>query len=200
MSLVNGFCSWCFIVIFPVQLHSVIGELEQEKVNLQRQHSQNIQKMLDETNVRLEKMEQAYKQQNDVNVSGTHLLIFHNFFQAANPYLCCLHQNDFWVEGFFPRGIIVLVTAAAEHFHSHLSYLDKSPLSCHWRRHWFHLYRGVTPTPGNKYPRYDSKLLLRVNLQSWSFGECGVPLHCHCSLIHFDIERYYLLGSHLWVK
>lgn len=52
---------------FEKKLHSVIGELEQEKVDLQRQHSQNIQKMLDETNIRLEKMEQAYKQQNDVN-------------------------------------------------------------------------------------------------------------------------------------
>lgn len=54
---------------FEKKLHSVISELEQEKVDLQRQHSQNIQKMLDETNIRLEKMELAYKQQNDVNAS-----------------------------------------------------------------------------------------------------------------------------------
>ena len=29
---------------------------------------------------------------------------------------------------------------------------------------------------------------LIVKLQSWSFGECGVPLHCHYSQVHSDSE------------
>ena len=42
--------------------------------------------------------------------------------------------------------------------------------------------RGVRP-PFNEYPRYD---YLMVRHQHWSFGECRVPLHCHCSQIHSD--------------
>ena len=41
---------------------------------------------------------------------------------------------------------------------------------------------------------------LIVTLQSWDFGECGVPLYCHYSQIHYYPEWYYLLGSHLWIK
>ena len=36
------------------------------------------------------------------------------------------------------------------------------------------------------YPGYDSKLLLLVKLQFWSFVEWGVLLHCHYSQVHSD--------------
>ena len=41
---------------------------------------------------------------------------------------------------------------------------------------------------------------LMVKLQLWSFGECGVPIHCHCSQVHSDPEWWHLKESYLWVK
>ena len=36
---------------------------------------------------------------------------------------------------------------------------------------------------------------LMVKFQdSWSFGECRVPLHCHHSLVHSGPKWYYLIG------
>lgn len=54
---------------FSVQLQTLLNDMEQEKVKLQRQHSQNIKKMLDETSTKLEKMEEEYKKQINGNVS-----------------------------------------------------------------------------------------------------------------------------------
>ena len=34
----------------------------------------------------------------------------------------------------------------------------------------------------------------------WSFGEYGVPLHCHCSLVHPGPAWLHLIGPYLWVK
>lgn len=51
------------------KLQTLLTDMEQEKVELRRQHSQNIKNMLDETNTRLEKMEEAYKKQNDGNIN-----------------------------------------------------------------------------------------------------------------------------------
>ena len=44
--------------------------------------------------------------------------------------------------------------------------------------------RGIRSHPPNKCPGYDTELHLMVRLQSWSFGECGVLLHCHYSQVH----------------
>ena len=41
---------------------------------------------------------------------------------------------------------------------------------------------------------------LMVRLHSWSFRECGVPLHCHCSQVHSDSERWQLIWSYLLVQ
>ena len=30
-------------------------------------------------------------------------------------------------------------------------------------------------------------------LQSWRFGECRVPLHCHCSQVHSDPKLEHLI-------
>ena len=43
--------------------------------------------------------------------------------------------------------------------------------------------QGVRPPLPNEYPGYHTKL------QSWNFGECGVPLHCHYSKVHSDPKR-----------
>ena len=39
-----------------------------------------------------------------------------------------------------------------------------------------------------------------VRLQSRSFRECGVSLHCYYSKVHTDPEWLCMYGSHLWLK
>ncbi|XP_036355755.1 centrosomal protein of 112 kDa-like [Octopus sinensis] len=51
------------------KLQTLLNDMEREKVELRRQHSQNIKNMLDETNARLEEMEEAYKKQNNGNIN-----------------------------------------------------------------------------------------------------------------------------------
>ena len=41
---------------------------------------------------------------------------------------------------------------------------------------------------------------LMVRLQSWNFGECWVPVHCHYSQIYSVLNWLYLLGFLLWIK
>ena len=43
-------------------------------------------------------------------------------------------------------------------------------------------------TQPSKCPGYDTKLHQIVRLQSWKFGECGVPLYCHYCQIYSDLE------------
>ena len=50
-------------------MNDKIAEFEQEKFEMQKQHTQNIQELLDETNQRLQKMETEYNQQNSTTVS-----------------------------------------------------------------------------------------------------------------------------------
>lgn len=52
-----------------LQLNDKVAEFEQEKFEMQKQHTQNIQELLDETNQRLQKMETEYNQQNATTVS-----------------------------------------------------------------------------------------------------------------------------------
>lgn len=49
---------------FEKKLNDKVAEFEQEKFEMQKQHTQNIQELLDETNQRLHKMETEYNQQN----------------------------------------------------------------------------------------------------------------------------------------
>ena len=41
---------------------------------------------------------------------------------------------------------------------------------------------------GSTCPGNDIKLYLMVRFQFWRFGECGAPLHHHCSLVQSDPE------------
>ena len=56
-------------VVIPSQLNDKIAEFEQEKFEMQKQHTKNIQELLDETNQRLQKMETEYNQQATATVS-----------------------------------------------------------------------------------------------------------------------------------
>lgn len=47
----------------PLQLHTAVAEMEKEKFELQKRHTENIQELLEDTNVRLNKMEGDYAAQ-----------------------------------------------------------------------------------------------------------------------------------------
>ena len=48
--------------------------------------------------------------------------------------------------------------------------------------------RSLTLTLRNEFPGYETKPHLMMKLQSWKFGECGVPPRWHYSLLHSDTE------------
>ena len=48
---------------------------------------------------------------------------------------------------------------------------------------------------GKTLPSPMSVLDMTLNYQmSWSFGECGVPLLCLCSQVHYDLKCLHLMG------
>lgn len=53
----------------PLQLHAAVTEMEQEKLELQKKHTQNIQELLENTNHRLAKMESDYNARSQATVS-----------------------------------------------------------------------------------------------------------------------------------
>ena len=61
------------------------------------------------------------------------------------------------------------------------------PVSWGYRIHWLHLCRGVRPPPTSVLDMTLNNLMVRFQ-QCWSFGKCGVPLHCHCSQVHSGPE------------
>lgn len=52
-----------------MQLHSAVAEMEKEKFELQKQHTETIQELLEDTNMRLSKMEGDYMVQTQSTVS-----------------------------------------------------------------------------------------------------------------------------------
>ena len=61
------------------------------------------------------------------------------------------------------------------------------PVSWGCRIHWLHLYRWVRPPLMSVLDMTLNNLMVRFQ-QCWSFGECGVPLHCHRSQVHSGPE------------
>ena len=61
------------------------------------------------------------------------------------------------------------------------------PVSWGCRIHWLHLCRGVRPPITSVLDMTLNNLMVRFQ-QYWSFGECGVPLHCHRSQVHSGPE------------
>lgn len=52
-----------------MQLHNAVAEMEKEKFELQKRHTETIQELLEDTNVRLNKMEGDYMVQTQSTVS-----------------------------------------------------------------------------------------------------------------------------------
>lgn len=57
----------CYSV--PFQLHAAVTEMEHEKFELQKKHTENIQELLEDTNLRLAKMEAEYNARSQTTVS-----------------------------------------------------------------------------------------------------------------------------------
>lgn len=60
-------CDDWYSVLF--QLHAAVAEMEQEKFEMQKKHTENIQELLEDTNVRLAKMEAEYNARSKATVS-----------------------------------------------------------------------------------------------------------------------------------
>lgn len=70
----------------------MIAEFEQEKFEMQKQHTKNIQDILDDTNTRLQKMEKEYGQQTASTVGQR------SFLFIAKQIDCCGCVNILWWE------------------------------------------------------------------------------------------------------
>ena len=61
------------------------------------------------------------------------------------------------------------------------------PVTWGCRIHWLHLGRGVRPLLTSVLDMTLNNLMVWFQ-QCWSFGECRVLLHCHCSQVHSGPE------------
>ncbi len=57
------------------QLHAAVAETEQEKFELQKKHTENIQELLEDTNLRLAKMEAEYNARSQATVSNSRVCV-----------------------------------------------------------------------------------------------------------------------------
>lgn len=77
------FCAFVFFK-FP-QLHTAAAEMELEKFELQKKHSDNIQELLEDTNFRVAKMEAEYTSRSQATVSsGTVIAVTQVHTLSAN--------------------------------------------------------------------------------------------------------------------
>ena len=65
-------------------------------------------------------------------------------------------------------------------------FLITCPVDWGCRIHRLQLCWGVRPSYSWTSALDMTQNHLIVKLHSWSFGECGVPLHCHCTQVHSD--------------
>jgi len=56
-------------IIFVMQLHNAVAEMEKEKFNIRKKHTEDMQELLEDTNGRLSKMEEDYLEQIKSTVS-----------------------------------------------------------------------------------------------------------------------------------
>lgn len=52
-----------------MQLHNAVADLEKEKFNIRKKHTEDMQELLEDTNARLSKMEEDYLEQIKSTVS-----------------------------------------------------------------------------------------------------------------------------------
>lgn len=70
-----------------MQLHNAVAEMEKEKFELQKRHTETIQELLEDTNVRLNKMEGDYMVQTQSTVSDSLFSSHPSCFPCPHPSL-----------------------------------------------------------------------------------------------------------------
>ena len=81
-----------WLICIFLQINDIVGEFEQEKFEMQKQHTKSIQEILDDTNARLQKMEKEYSQQTHSTVS--HIFLVTNY--ATNYVVCRCYIPKNW--------------------------------------------------------------------------------------------------------
>lgn len=84
-------------VLSPVQLHSAVAEMEREKFDLQKRHTESIQELLEDTNARLRRMEGEYTAQTQATASPFSLpaIVRHSSFLPAPCFpVCAVSKGD----------------------------------------------------------------------------------------------------------
>ena len=74
----------------------------------------------------------------------------------------------------------------------------RCPIGWGSRIHQLHLCGAETP-PTSVLDMILNNLIMRFQW-CWGFGECGAPLHYHCSQVHSGPKWEHLIGPYLWVK
>ena len=110
---------------------------------------------------------------NQYNLFTLYIVIFFNF---------SLHWR-YWTSVFVFHFVLIPLAKTWIYFFSP----PPCPVSWGWRIHWLHLCRGVRHPLTSVLDMTLNNLMVRLQ-QCWSFGECGVPLHCHCSQVHSGPE------------
>lgn len=85
-------------VLSPVQLHSAVAEMEREKFDLQKRHTESIQELLEDTNARLRRMEGEYTAQTQATASLFSLpaIVRHSSLSSMRPasLMCAVSKGD----------------------------------------------------------------------------------------------------------
>ena len=85
--------------IVLLQINDIVAEFEQEKFEMQKQHTKSIQEILDDTNARLQKMEKEYSQQT-LSTVGYHKLYSYLQIFFNQMYWCfCYFSTKTYVVG-----------------------------------------------------------------------------------------------------
>ena len=122
--------------------------------------------------------------------------LYHHIIYTCNFVAICLFCFDpTRLYGFFcgalrKRSSFSLKFSFLNHvqvFSCEISPIVVCPVGWDCRIHRLLLCRGVTPPPTSVLDMTLNNLMVRFQ-QCWSFGECGVPLHCHCSQVHSGSE------------
>ncbi|PIK46778.1 putative centrosomal protein [Apostichopus japonicus] len=94
---------------FEKMLQGALADIEQEKFEMQKEHTKGIQDILEDTNIRLQKMEMEYNEQVDKHVSHTGVICL--------LVQCNVRQNQGYV---FSMWRIVGQIALAKDFHHYI--------------------------------------------------------------------------------
>ena len=141
-----------------------------------------------------------HKQENELMMRNNHIVwtTGWKWYSVANQDSALVHvilKNSLMIMKWFFRMIIHLVTEQRGAYVFKEKYIKSWPVNSpdlklieNIRLTLKKKVHEKAPSTKDECSGYDTKLDLLVRLQSWSFVEWGVPLHCHYSQVHSDLE------------